>query len=262
MAARKKRETIRRGIQSVEIGLRVIDALRQASGPQTLKELAQSSDVPPSNCHRYLVSFVRAGFVSQDPGTARYDLGPQLLQAGLAALSRLDVVAIGTDALTRLVDLSGHTGLLAIWADLGAVIVRWMPGRLAVRTTLSTGSMLPLLNSATGRIFLAYLPKRQTQRLVALETPARNRDVEALAASVRANGMAQVSGDHIPGLSAISAPVLDAHGEAAAAITLVGLSSGFAPDTIAALRSTARDASSALGWSNPVAGLVARERVR
>jgi DNA-binding IclR family transcriptional regulator len=122
--------------------------------------------------------------------------------------------------------------------------------------------MLPLLNSATGRIFLAYLPKRQTQRLVALETPARNRDVEALAARVRANGMAQVSGDHIPGLSAISAPVLDAHGEAAAAITLVGLSSGFAPDTIAALRSTARDASSALGWSNPVAGLVARERVR
>src|SRR6266481_2145993 len=237
MAARKKRETIRRGIQSVEIGLRVIEALRQASGPQTLKELAQSSDVPPSNCHRYLVSFVRAGFVSQDPGTARYDLGPQLLQAGLAALSRLDVVAIGTDALTRLVDVSGHTGLLAIWSELGAVIVRWMPGRLAVRTTLSTGSTLPLLSSATGRIFLAYLPKRQTADLAAREMSTRKVDAQAMAAVVRGNGMAQVSGDHIPGLSAIAAPILDAHGEAAAAITLVGLSNGFAPTTIAALRS-------------------------
>jgi DNA-binding IclR family transcriptional regulator len=256
MASRRTKKGARRGIQSVEIGLRVIEALRHAAVPQTLKELAQSSKVPSSNCHRYLVSFVRAGFVSQDPGTGRYDLGPRLLQAGLAALSRLDPVAVGTDALTRLVDVSGHTGLLAIWADLGAVIVRWMPGRLAVRTTLSIGSTLPLLNSATGRIFLAYLPKRQTERLAALEKMARNADVEAIVASVRTNGMAQVSGDHIPGLSAISAPVLDAYGEAAAAITLVGLSSGFASDTIGALRTIAGEASSALGWSKPSAGVV------
>ena len=251
MPARVKKN-VRRGIQSVEIGLRVIDALRRAAGPQTLKELAQSSDIPPSNCHRYLVSFARAGFVSQDPGTGRYDLGPQLLQAGLTALSRLDAVAVGTDALTRLVDISGHTGLLAVWAEIGAVIVRWIPGRLAVRTTLSTGSTLPLLTSATGRVFLAYLPKRQTERLATREMSARKVDVEAIAASVRGNRMAQVRGDHIPGLHAISAPLLDAHGEAAAAFTLVGLSDGFSPDTLAALRSVAGEASAKLGWSKPL----------
>jgi DNA-binding IclR family transcriptional regulator len=248
----KVKKKARRGIQSVEIGLRVIDALRRAAGPQTLKELAQSSDIPPSNCHRYLVSFGRAGFVSQDPGTGRYDLGPQLLQAGLTALSRLDAVAVGTDALTRLVDMSGHTGLLAVWAELGAVIVRWIPGRLAVRTTLSTGSTLPLLTSATGRVFLAYLPKRQTERLAAREMSARKVDVEAIATNVRSSKMAQVQGDHIPGLNAISAPLLDAHGEAAAAFTLVGLSDGFSPDTIAALRSVAGEASAKLGWSKPL----------
>jgi DNA-binding IclR family transcriptional regulator len=245
----KAKQKARRGIQSVEIGLRVIDALRRAAGPQTLKELAQSSDIPPSNCHRYLVSFVRAGFVCQDPATACYDLGPQLLQAGLAALSRLDAVAVGTDALTRLVDVSGHTGLLAVWADLGAVIVRWMPGRLAVRTTLSTGSTLPLLTSATGRVFLAYLPKRQTEHLAAREMLAKKVDAEAIVAGVRTSGIAQVRGDHIPGLSAISSPLLDVHGEAAAALTLVGLSNGFASKTIAALRSIASEASATLGWS-------------
>ena len=155
MTSRRAKQGARRGIQSVEIGLRVIEALRRAAGPQTLKELALNSNIPPSNCHRYLVSFVRAGFVSQDPGSGRYDFGAGLLQAGLAALARVDAVSVGTAALTRLVDVSGHTGLLAIWSELGAVIVRWMPGRLAVRTTLSTGSTLPLLSSATGRIFLA-----------------------------------------------------------------------------------------------------------
>jgi DNA-binding IclR family transcriptional regulator len=238
----------RRGIQSIEIGVRVIDALREAGAPQSLKELAKAANIPASNCHRYLVSFVRAGFVSQDPATSRYDLGAGLLQAGLAALSRLDVVEIGTNALTRLVDFTGYTGLLAIWADLGPVIVRWMPGRLAIRTTLATGSMMPLLHSATGRIFLAYLPKRQTERLAAKEMTARKADVKAISASVRSQGLAQVSGDHIPGLNAIAAPILDVHGEAAAAITLVGLSDGFAPDTVTALRSVARDASHTLGW--------------
>jgi len=257
MTPRRAKQGARRGIQSVEIGLRVIEALRRAAGPQTLKELALNSNIPPSNCHRYLVSFVRAGFVSQDPGSGRYDFGAGLLQAGLAALARVDAVAVGTDALTRLVDVSGHTGLLAIWSELGAVIVRWMPGRLAVRTTLSTGSTLPLLSSATGRIFLAYLPKRQTADLAAHEMSTRKVDAQAMAAVVRGNGMAQVSGDHIPGLSAIAAPLLDAHGEAAAAITLVGLSNGFASTTIAALRSIASEASGNLGWSKPLTDVLA-----
>jgi DNA-binding IclR family transcriptional regulator len=245
-----RRQAGRRGIQSIEIGARVIDALRQAAGPLSLKELAQAARIPASNCHRYLVSFVRAGFVSQDPATSRYDLGSGLLQAGLAALSRLDAVDIGTNALTRLVDFTGYTGLLAIWADLGPIIVRWMPGRLAIRTTLSTGSMLPMLHSATGRIFLTYLPKRQTERLAAKEMLTRKADARAIAANVRSHGVAQVSGDHIPGLDAIAAPILDVHGEAAAAITLVALSDGFAPDTVTALRTVTREASNMLGWSS------------
>jgi DNA-binding IclR family transcriptional regulator len=244
------RQAGRRGIQSIEIGARVIDALRQAPGPQSLKELAVAARIPTSNCHRYLVSFVRAGFVSQDPATSRYDLGPGLLQAGLAALSRLDAVEIGTNALTRLVDSTGHTGLLAIWADLGPVIVRWMPGRLAIRTTLSTGSRMPLLTSATGRIFLAYLPNRQTARLAAKEMMTGKANAKAIAADIRTRGMARVSGDHIPGLNAIAAPILDLHGEAAAAITLVGLSDGFAPETVTALRIVTREASNMLGWPN------------
>jgi DNA-binding IclR family transcriptional regulator len=247
LKAGESKQESRRGIQSIEIGVRVIDALREAGGPLSLKELAKAAKIPASNCHRYLVSFVRVGFVSQDPATSRYDLGAGLLQAGLAALSRLDAIDIGTKALTRLVDLTGHTGLLAIWADLGPVIVRWMPGRLAIRTTVSTGSRMPLLHSATGRIFLAYLPKRQTERLAAREMLTRKADVKAIVASVRSHGLARVMGDHIPGLNAVAAPILDVHGEAVAAVTLVGLAGGFAPETIAALLSVTQEASRDFG---------------
>jgi DNA-binding IclR family transcriptional regulator len=243
----------RRGIQSVEIGMRVIEALRAAAGPLQLKDLAKAARLPASNCHRYVVSFVRTGFLIQDLNSGRYDLGPRLLQAGLAALARTDPIAIATTALERLVDATGNTGLLSVWADLGPTIVRWMPGLAAVRTSLSTGSTLPLLTSATGRVFLAFLPSRQTAALVASETTSDNIETAPLVARVRASGIAQVSGDHIPGLSAVAAPVLDAHGEATAVMTLVGARRGIAPAAVERLRSQATEASARLGWTKSLA---------
>jgi DNA-binding IclR family transcriptional regulator len=74
-----------------------------------------------------------------------------------------------------------------------------------------------------------------------------------LAASVRAAGIAQVSGDHIPGLSAVAAPVLDAHGEAAAVVTLVGARRGIASVAIDRLRREATEASARLGWTKSAA---------
>lgn len=238
----------RRGIQSVEIGLRLIDVLRDAAGPLSLKALAAGAELPISNCHRYCVSFVRAGYVQQDPRTGRYDLGPRLLQAGLAALGRTDSVGVATEALEALVDETGNTGQLAIWGDRGPTIIRWIPGRTAVRTSMTVGTTLPLLTSATGRVFLAFLPRRQTAALAAHEAMAGGGDPDALAAQALALGMGHVAGDHIPGLSAVAAPVLDAFGEAAAAITLVGTRDGIVPGAADQLRAAAATASLKLGW--------------
>src|SRR5258708_39318496 len=86
----------RRGIQSVEIGMRVLEALRAAAGPLELKDLAKAARLPASNCHRYVVSFARTGFFIQDLNSGRYDRGPRLLQAELAALARILPIPVAT----------------------------------------------------------------------------------------------------------------------------------------------------------------------
>ena len=247
MIARLDRdEDERRGIQSVEIGLSVITALQAASGPLSLKSLAVSAGLPVSNCHRYCVSFVRAGYMIQDARTGRYDLGPRLIAAGLVALERADPVSAGALALEDLVDATGYTGQLAVWSERGPTIVRWITGRMAVRTSLTLGATLPLLTSATGRVFLAFLPERQTAAVLAQEE-GDGIDVAALVSRTRKLGVGRVSGSHIPGLSAAAAPVLDAFGEAAAVMTLVGTRNGIDDDAIKQLRATATGASAALG---------------
>lgn len=240
----------RRGIQSIEIGIRLIDVLRAAPGPLSLKALSAAANLPVSNCHRYCVSFVRSGYMQQDARSGRYDLGAKLIQAGLVALGRTDAVGIATETLEALVDETGCTGQLSVWGDRGPTIVRWITGRAAVRTSITVGATLPLLTSATGRVFLAFLPRRQTAALAANETMAGGGDPDALAARTRSLGMGHVSNEHIPGLSAIAAPMLDPFGDAAAVLTLVSAREGLPPNAAERLRAAARTASTRLGWQS------------
>ena len=77
----------RAGIQSVEVGFTLLDALSRAAGPLMLRDLAAAAGMSAAKAHRYLVSFQRLGLVVQDPRTTRYDLGPAALHLGLASLS-------------------------------------------------------------------------------------------------------------------------------------------------------------------------------
>ena len=79
-------EPLRAGIQSVEVGFELLEALSQAPGALMLRDLAAAAGMSAAKAHRYLVSFQRMGLVVQDPVSTRYDLGPAALRIGLASL--------------------------------------------------------------------------------------------------------------------------------------------------------------------------------
>lgn len=245
----------RRGIQSIEIGTRIMDVLRLADGPQPLKILAAGAGLPPSNCHRYLVSFMRCGYVVQDRHTGCYDLGPKVLLTGLAALSRIDAVGIAGELLEEAVNETGYSGQLAIWTDAGPTTIRWIPGRRGVRTSISVGSVLPILSTATGQIFLSYLPRRQTADLVEREKPGAGEEINAIITLVRGDAMVEEIGQgaQIPGLSVVAMPLLDVHGEVTTALTLVGNASGIDPEAVKILREKCRQGSHRLGHMTALA---------
>jgi len=75
----------RTGIQSIEVGFRLLDVLARTSGPMMLRDLARAAPMNPAKAHRYLVSFARLGLVAQTP-EGRYDLGPFAAEMGLVSL--------------------------------------------------------------------------------------------------------------------------------------------------------------------------------
>ena len=223
------------GVNSLEIGLRLARVLAAPGAPQALKDIAAAAGMPAAKAHRYLVSLIRAGLAEQDAGSSRYRLGPLALDLGLAALNGLDVGKFGAETLTALHAQIDETVLLAIWGNQGPVVVRWEECSRPVATNVRTGWVMPLVNSATGRLFAAYLPAATTATLLKAELarqprhPHHPRDRATHAArfaarldSIRRSGLSLVEGDLQPGVAAVAAPVFGQEGAMVAAIAALG----------------------------------------
>ena len=223
----------RRGIQSIEVGGTLLHALVRAGAPMMLKDLARDAGMPPAKAHPYLVSFGKLGLVEQDSVTGLYRLGSFALQMGLTALHELDAVKIASDAATRLALDINQNVALAVWGNHGPTVVRIVECNRIVHINMRTGSVMSVLDSATGRVFAAWLPAELTRGVIDSELahrPASQQpDLPAMLAEVRQHGMARAVGYPLPGINALSAPVWDSSGQLALAITTLGPAAAFDP---------------------------------
>lgn len=247
----------RAGIQSVEVGFALLDGLTRARGPLMLKDLAATAGMSAAKAHRYLVSFQRLGLVVQDARTARYDLGPAALKLGLASLARLDAMRLARERMPALMETIGHTLALAVWGNRGPTIVHWEESHQAVTANLRLGDVMPLLSSATGRCFAAFMPRETTAALLQQELEHASRlrrtdlptdlaAVDALLQEARKRGSARVVDTLLPGIVAFCAPVFDADGHLALGITTLGSVATFDPSWGGAIDTPLRAAAAQL----------------
>jgi DNA-binding IclR family transcriptional regulator len=253
----------RQGIQSIEVGVRLLQVLVAEGRAMMLRDLAQAAGMPAAKAHRYLVSFSRAGLICQDPVSGRYDLGAFALGLGLSGIARLDPVRLATPVMDDLAEVLGETVALAVWGNLGPTIVRWVEAPRPVSVNLRVGAVMPLLHSATGLAFAAFgrsatLEKRidealaQAAHSVGGGQPRSRAELDAVLAEARRHGLARAVGSVLPGINAFSAPVFDYEGQMSLALTTLGPAGTVPPDWDGSvpqrLRAAALRLSQQLGW--------------
>jgi DNA-binding IclR family transcriptional regulator len=224
-AEKASSDTPRRGIQSVTIGFRVLAALAAEPGPAPLNAIAARASLSASQAHRYLASLVASGMAAQNPASGRYELGPQAIQVGLAALARTDIFAEADPAIAAFTRDTGRTALVAARGPAGPTIVRWHVGRIPVITSLAVGSVLPLLRSATGHAFLSFMSDEEVAGAVEQEDASGQSGAAVNAAAIRKQVRDSMSASVdellIPGLRATAVPILDIQGRAALVVTMI-----------------------------------------
>src|SRR5262245_48291712 len=91
----------RQRVQSAETGMAVLKGLARLGGRASLTALAAHIEQSPAKVHRYLVSLLEEGLVSQDPGSQHYFLGAEAIHIGLAAMRQLDPIRVAEPSLIR-----------------------------------------------------------------------------------------------------------------------------------------------------------------
>jgi DNA-binding IclR family transcriptional regulator len=220
------------GIKSVEKGAQILQALAKADGALRLIDIATRVGMPRSMAHGYLVSLLRTGLVARDGTTGLYDLGETALQLGLVALARVDFLKLARNALAELAEAVGETVVLSVWSEKGAIVVATIEGQRDSVYEVRIGSVMSLLGTATGRIFLAYLPREKW--IPVLEAASADAganlpadfEIEQMIEDIREAGVARGQVVSIPSFVAVSAPVFDHEGRVKAALTIVGRPEG------------------------------------
>jgi DNA-binding IclR family transcriptional regulator len=247
----------RKGIQSVEQGVKLLESLVISQKPLPLKMLAQMAGMSPSMAHRYLTSFIRAELVHQDPVSGFYDLGTFALRLGMAALNRADLIQIADDEFRELVARVNVDGHLSVWGDYGVTIVRVHNRAVPILSDLRLGTVLPLADSAAGRVFLAFhkqgaiKPVLKSELSRVDEPKPSAQDLASIADTVRREGFAWIDGQVFHGMRALAAPIFDMQGTLRAAMSLVSNQASlvrFPNAVLDDLLATAKRASQRMGW--------------
>ncbi len=202
-----------------------------------------------------------AGLVSQSEQTARYQLGPQAIGIGLAALRSINPVAEVCTALPALRDDINQTVTVAVWSDAGPVLVAMQESDHWLTMNIRVGSRLPILTTAIGRTFLAHLPEFAVRPLISAERQrsqssgvvlASAEEVEDLVREIRERRLARAPSAIIPGIDAVAAPVFDFRNDLVAVICVVAKSdakiTGWNGSAVRALSATAEQSRPVLAF--------------
>ncbi len=254
----------RHGNRSIVVAVSLLRVIASLGRSATLTEIASAAGMSAPRAHRYLLGLANTRLVEHSPISGRYDLGSEIVELGVAALGKVDAVRFASEALAPLAEETGLAALITVWGTNGPTVIRCEQAQLASSMRVREGRNLSLLRSASGRVFLAYLPDATVAPFVARELDAASKGrpkpetvsgktLEALRAEVRRRGIGRGIGEETPSVAVLAAPVFSANGRLALSIGLIsaigGFDTGYKGEPAMALKRTAAELSRRLGYS-------------
>jgi DNA-binding IclR family transcriptional regulator len=200
----------------------------------------------------------QSDLVERADDRGKYRLGVGILRLAGATTARLDVVQEARPVCRSLAADTGETVNVAVLSDRSALYLEQVAGASALQPHNWVGQHIPLHATSNGKVLLSGLPDDALERTL-LTLPAYTASTitsrTALRAEldrVRNQGYAAAVDELEVGLSAVAAPIRNAHGDVIASLSVSGptfrLDAGRREAILPRLLAAAADVSSRLGW--------------
>jgi DNA-binding IclR family transcriptional regulator len=190
------------GVAAVDRALTLLSAFKSGDESLSLIELAERAQLYKSTVLRLCASLEHARLLLKR-ADGRYALGPELARLNAIYAATFSLEAEVMPALRSLVAATRESAAFHVRQGGERLCLHRVDSPQLVRDHIRAGDLLPLKRGAGGRVLMAFAGARGK-----------------LYDRVRAEGVVEISGDRVAGLTGISAPVFGIEGELVGALTL------------------------------------------
>jgi DNA-binding IclR family transcriptional regulator len=226
---KSKAKNAEAAVGTLERGLAVLQYFKRAQEASVV-EIAESLDLSRSTTYRIAQRLKELGFLEVNTATARWRLGPEAAQLGVAALQSTDVMRIAPPILLGLLEGTREAVNLAVFDSDSMVLMYREQGPQSVTISSRLGSRRPMHASSLGKAYMAAMKPSERRALIdRLElkrfTPETIVDKEALERTliaVQKRGYADDRREFEQTLACCAAAVFDHRAVPVAAISVSG----------------------------------------
>jgi IclR family pca regulon transcriptional regulator len=222
-----------------------LDLLDETRPELTVEIVARELRLSNATAHRFLTTLEIAGVLSVVRRGA-YAPGPRLSRLGHMAEKLAPLPPSLQPGLTRLRQDRGESVMACRFTPRGPLCVAVSLAQRPISVQIRTGTTLPMMCTAQGRLFLAGMAPRDRVQWATTqgETQQALAALEPVLADLRTQGHALNRGDNEPDIAAVSVPVR-AGGRTALTLSVFGTLSRFDADFVTraeeALKAAAAD---------------------
>ena len=233
--------------------LRILEALDTAPSGLQLRQIAQQTGVHKSTAYRFLAHLEGEGYLYRDD-TGAYIVGPKLARLGMGIPYHATLRKLSRPMLQDVWKATGETVNLGVLDGKDTLYLDVLESAHEFRLVSEIGMRRPLNCTALGKAILAHLPAEQREEVFSLLTFERFTrhtvpDLPRLKkelAKVRQQGHALDEQETVLGARCVAAPIMDASGKVAAAISVSGPITRITREKILSIAGTVKQGAQAI----------------
>jgi IclR family KDG regulon transcriptional repressor len=216
-------------VRAVERAMLILSAFDGEHADRGVSEIAQAIGLHKATTHRIMMTLLNGGFLKRAPDGERFRLGLRVVELGLGALRGLDLRRAAFPYMQQLVDRFDETCDLGIFDRGWVLYVEVVHSEHSLTIAARVGRRLPAYCTASGRVFLAFLPPEVVVPILNEPLmPCTEKTTTSLAhlrgelEATRQRGYALDDEEFEEGIRAVSAPIRDIDGNVIAAMSIPG----------------------------------------
>ena len=233
--------------------LHILETLHDAPSGLQLKDVAQITGINKSTAYRFLAHLEHEGYVFRDSSGA-YAIGVRLARLASGSSYQTTLRKLSRPILQQLWRVTGETVNIAVLDGREVLYLDVMESSHTFRLVSQVGMRRPVYCTALGKAMLAFIPEEEQQYFfdgMSFErfTPHTIRGALQLRkefALIRQRGYSIDNEEAYLGSRCIGAPIFEASGKIAAALSVSGPTTRVTRERVPAVASAAKNAAIAI----------------